>query len=405
MISRCKGWSVKIDMFCEVEKAKPWPANHEYAVLKETIAQAKLADQMGYDCWWEVEHHTWEEGSYSSAPEVMLAAISQQTSRMRLGHGVILTPHKFIHPVRIAERTSTLDLISDGRVEVGFGRSTIPEWRLFGIDPDETREQLEESMRMVPQMWTQDRFCYESKNFNIQDKAIVPKPLQKPHPPMWLAATSQTSFEMAGRLGVGVLGVTLLTPVEAMAGLLQSYRDAIKDCEPVGEFVNEQTAVFTFVHCAETTKKAIENGAAEAAAWYINSIQDFFELRVQRNRQLAEAQRLMEEREAADPAGQGLRRALSSPQKPDVVNPAAELIERLNRGEKISGEEIFEVLGKEDSMIIGDPETVRRKMAHYRDIGVDRLLCFQQVGGLSHNAIMESIRLIGQHVIPYYSPK
>jgi alkanesulfonate monooxygenase SsuD/methylene tetrahydromethanopterin reductase-like flavin-dependent oxidoreductase (luciferase family) len=399
---------MKIDMFCEVEKARPWGPNHEYELLRETLAQAKLADKMGYDCWWEVEHHTWEEGSYSSAPEILLTAISQHTQRMRIGHGVILTPHKFIHPIRIAERTSTLDLLSDGRLEVGFGRSTIPEWRLFGIDPDETREQLEESMRMVPEMWTQDRFTYKSANFEINDRAIIPKPLQKPHPPMWMASTSQNSFEMAGHLGVGVLGVTLLTPLEAMAGLLQSYREAIRTAKPAGKFVNEQTAVFTFVHCADSIDQAIANGAAEAAAWYINTIQDFFELRQQRERQQREIEAKLEKSAPADAAGEGLRTGLANPKAaPGTApqNPAAEIIARLNEGDKISGGEIFDVLGKEDSMVIGDPETIRKKMSHYRDAGVDRLLCFQQVGGLPHSAIMKSIQMIGEEVIPYFSPK
>src|SRR5438876_295686 len=126
-------WTMKIDLFYEVEKADMRGPNAEYQLYKETLAQAELADRAGYDCWWEVEHHGGVEISHSSAPDLILTAISQRTRRMRVGHAVVLTPHRFAHPIRIAERAATLDLLSDGRLELGFGRSTIPEWRLFQI--------------------------------------------------------------------------------------------------------------------------------------------------------------------------------------------------------------------------------------------------------------------------------
>jgi alkanesulfonate monooxygenase SsuD/methylene tetrahydromethanopterin reductase-like flavin-dependent oxidoreductase (luciferase family) len=393
---------MKIDVFCEVEKAKPWGPNHEYQLLKETLAQAEVADRAGFDCWWEVEHHGAVEMSYSSAPEVMLTAISQRTKRIRLGHSAVLAPHNFNHPIRIAERAATIDLISDGRLEMGFARSTIPEWRLFQIDPEETRDQLQEAMRMVPKMWTEDPFSWESERFSIRPTSIIPKPYQKPHPPLWQAASSPESFLMAARNGVGALGVTLLTPLEGMAGLLQSYREAIKDAEPAGSFVNNQTGVFTFVHVAETTQKAIENGAAQAAAWYINTIVRFFELEA--------ALRAMEEaaNQMADPAGQGLVGAIAAEGDTaglEAGQGAMALVHRLAHGEDVSGEEVYEILNQQDSIIIGDPETCKRKMKHYREIGVDRLLCFQQVGRLSHDAIVDSMKLVGQHLVPYFSPK
>ncbi|MBN9494642.1 LLM class flavin-dependent oxidoreductase [bacterium] len=388
---------MKIDVFCEVEKAALEGPGGEHRLLKETLAQAQLADQAGFDCWWEVEHHGAVEMSYSSAPDLMLTAIAARTQRMRVGHSAVLAPHRFSHPIRIAERAATLDLLSDGRLEVGFARSTTPEWRLFQIPPEDTRAQLEETMRMVPRMWTEERFTYESPNFSINNAPIIPKPYQKPHPPMWQASSSPDSFAMAARCGVGALGVTLLTPIEGMAALLQTYRDAIKDAEPAGKFVNNQAGVFTFVHCAETTKKAIENGAAQAAAWYINTMVRFFELE--------QMMRDLEDR-TKDVAGSGLVGQIQSDTPPaEDDGGALRLIGRLAHGEDISGEEAYEILGKQDSIIIGDPETCLKKMKHYRDIGVDRLLCFQQVGGLSHEAIMESIRLVGKHAVPYFSPK
>ena len=397
---------MKIDCFYEIETANVGGPNYQYELLKQTLAQADLAEAAGFDCWWQVEHHGAVGMSYSSAPDVILSAIAQRTRRMRLGHSAVLAPHNFAHPIRIAERAATLDLLSDGRLEMGFARSTIPEWRLFEIDPDDTRNQLERTMRMVPKIWTQEKFSWDDDRFHIKDAPIIPKPLQQPHPPLWQASSSPDSFLMAARNGVGALGVTLLTPLAAMAALLDTYRDGVKDAEPAGSFVNNQTGVFTFVHVAETTKKAIENGAAEAAAWYTNTIVRFFELQEMLK---AMGTRVEEATAAPDVAGRALVGAIDNPNDgptgDDDRDAAINLIGRLARDEEVSGEEVYEVLGKQDSIIIGDPETVRRKMQHYQEIGVDRLLCFQQVGGLSHEAICDSIRLMGAEVIPYFSPK
>jgi alkanesulfonate monooxygenase SsuD/methylene tetrahydromethanopterin reductase-like flavin-dependent oxidoreductase (luciferase family) len=399
---------LKIDVFCEVEKARPWGPGHEYQLMKETLSQAQAADDAGFDCWWQVEHHTAEEMSYSSAPDVMLSAIAQRTKRIRVGHSAVLAPHNFAHPIRIAERAATLDLLSDGRLEMGFARSTIPEWRVFQIPPEDTKAQLKETLRMVPQMWLNERFTYKSNRFEINDRPIIPKPLQKPHPPLWMAAGSPDSFQLAGQNGIGVLGVTIFTPIDAMGELLAMYREAIKTCDPAGAFINNQTGVFTFVHCAETTKKAIENGAAEAAAWYCNTIVEFFELQ-EMMRSVAETGKPS----GPEAAGAGLVAPISAPTAPTAPTPppdpnqvaAMQLVAKLARNEHVSGEEVYEVLNAQDSVIIGDPETCRKKMERYRDIGCDRLLCFQQVGALSHDSILESIRLVGRHLIPQFSPK
>jgi alkanesulfonate monooxygenase SsuD/methylene tetrahydromethanopterin reductase-like flavin-dependent oxidoreductase (luciferase family) len=402
---------VEIDIFCEVEKANLKPGE-EGQLLRETLAQAELADKMGYGCWWEVEHHGAVEMSYSSAPEVILSAIAQRTKRIRIGHAAALAPHNINHPIRIAERAATLDLLSNGRLEMGFARSTVPEWRTFQIDPNDTRRQQIETMQMIPQMWTQERFSWDGKDIKVNDLSVIPKPQQKPHPPMWSMATSEDGFKVAGQAGVGVIGVTLMLPLETMAQLFQTYREALKTADPVGSFVNAQTGVFTFVHCAETMDQAIQNGAAAAMAWYQNAIVKFFELK---ELLLQQEQAVLDSMETAGghggvklDAGAGLIGDI----RPEGVNEQDELTQatlrivgRLARGEEITNEEVYNVLNKQDSVIIGDPPTVRRKMERYRDIGTDRLLCFQQVGGLAHSAVMDSIRLVGEEVIPYLAPK
>jgi alkanesulfonate monooxygenase SsuD/methylene tetrahydromethanopterin reductase-like flavin-dependent oxidoreductase (luciferase family) len=401
---------VEIDIFCEVEKAGLQPGQ-EGQLFRETLAQAELADRMGYGCWWEVEHHGAVEMSYSSAPELMLTAISQRTKRIRIGHSAVLAPHNINHPVRIAERAATLDHLSGGRLEMGFARSTIPEWRTFQIDPDDTRRQQIEAMRMVAQMWTNEKFSWDGEDIKIKDLTVIPKPLQKPHPAMWSTCTSEEGFRSAGELGVGVLGVTLMLPLEAMAQLFQIYREALKSADPVGSFVNAQAGVFTFVHCAETMDQAIQNGAAAACAWYQNAIVKFFELKALLLMQ-EEAIRAAGGTADADAgvklnAGAGLIGDIrpEGVEETDLTQATLAIVGRLARGEEMAPEEVFSVLNKQDSVIIGDPATVRRKMERYRDIGTDRLLCFQQVGGLDHAAVMESIRLVGEEVIPYFSPK
>jgi alkanesulfonate monooxygenase SsuD/methylene tetrahydromethanopterin reductase-like flavin-dependent oxidoreductase (luciferase family) len=384
---------MKLDIFCEVEKAGELDRDSEHRLFEETLAQAELADRMGFGCWWEVEHHCAGEMSYSSAPECMLAAIAQRTRQIRIGHSVVLAP--FSHAIRIAERASTIDHLSNGRLELGFGRSTIPEWRLMGIKPDEAQPITQETMEMVPKMFTQDAFSWKSPRYEINGARVRPRPYQRPHPPLWMSASTEASFKTAARNGVGVLGVTLLTQVESMAAMIASYREGIKTAQPVGSFVNDQTAVFTFVHCAETTSKAVRNGAAEACAWYINTMVRFFELH--------ETMKAMQAGSvpAPDTGGTGFAGRVSS-EAPNKSEAMA-LIGRLGRGEQTSGEEVYEVLGKHDSIIIGDPKSCRKKMERYREIGVDRLMCFQQVGALKHEDIMQSIRLIGENIVPEFS--
>ena len=402
---------MEIDIFCEVEKANLKPGE-EGQLLRETLAQAELADKMGYGCWWEVEHHGAVEMSYSSAPEVILSAIAQRTKRIRIGHAAALAPHNINHPVRVAERAATLDLLSNGRLEMGFARSTVPEWRTFQIDPSDTRRQQIETMRMVPQMWTQERFSWDGEDIKIKDLSVIPKPQQKPHPPMWSMATSEDGFKVAGEAGVGVVGVTLMLPLDTMAQLFQTYRTALKTADPVGSFVNAQTGVFTFVHCAETMDKAIENGAAAAMAWYQNAIVKFFELKELLLQQEQAVLAGLAEAGGHDGVKLDAGAGLIGDIRPEGINEQDELTQatlrivgRLARGEEITNEEVYNVLNKQDSVIIGDPPTVRRKMERYRDIGTDRLLCFQQVGGLAHSAVMDSIRLVGEEVIPYLAPR
>ncbi|WP_437849779.1 LLM class flavin-dependent oxidoreductase [Sorangium sp. So ce363] len=393
---------MKIDLFTEMQSPRPWSEDHEHRVIMNTLEQAKLADRLGYGCWWQVEHHTAEEFSYSSAPEVMLAAISQHTTSIRLGHSSVLSPFRFNHPIRVAERAAMLDHLSGGRLELGLARSTIPEWRTFNIPPDRTRDQMQQAFEMIPKMWTQERFSWKSEDAEINNVPIIPKPYQKPHPPLWQACSSLASFEQAGRNGVGALGVTLWAPPDQVKEWIGIYREAIRRCErPVGAFINNQVGFFTFAHCAETDQQAMENGAASAAAWYTNGSFTFFEAKEHFLRTHAEEQAL-----AKDPAGGGLVGQLLRDRagKTPAETKANAVLARIMQNEEVPNEEVFDALKEQNSLIVGSPETCRQKIKFYQDLGIDRLLSFQQVGRLSHEQVMGSIRQIGKLIPEFDKP-
>jgi alkanesulfonate monooxygenase SsuD/methylene tetrahydromethanopterin reductase-like flavin-dependent oxidoreductase (luciferase family) len=386
---------LKIDMFTEIQDPRPWTEDHEHRRIVQALEQARLADEMGYGCFWLVEHHGGGEFSLSSAPEMMLTAISQHTRRIRLGHSAVLAPFRFNHPIRVAERAAYLDHLSGGRLELGLARSTVPEWRLFNIAADEARDQMQQAFEMIPRMWTEDRFSWKSQYFDIKDLSVIPKPYQRPHPPLWQACSSLSSFEQAGRNGVGALGVTLWAQPSQVRDWIDFYRQAVRSAtQPVGSFVNDQVAFFTFVHCAETDEEAMRNGAATAAAWYTSTAFTFFEAReVFLKTAAEEAARLN------DPAGGGLTgqflreqatRGTAPPNRAQIV------IGRVMQGEAVPDAEVFDTLSAQDSLIVGSPETCRRKMQLFADLGIDRLMCFQQVGSLPHDKVMKSIRLVGE---------
>ena len=363
---------MKIDIFYEIQMPKPWrgPQDQaEYEIYWETMEQIELADRVGFDTVWIVEHHSRIERSHSSAPEVFLGAAAQRTSRIRLGHGVVLIPHPFNHPIRVAERAAVLDILSNGRLEFGTGRSEQYEQQGFLIDPAQSRDMWREALEIIPQMWLNETFSHKGKYLEIPERNILPKPFQKPHPPIWMAATSEESFSLAGELGIGALGLTVLVPLEEFALRIQMYRDAITRSKPVGSFLNNRIGAFTLVHCAETHQGAIDHGFYEALYWWF---------------------------EGALP----LRAALDSGDSNNEVFQKYPILRRfLDSGVNLG------TLDEADMVIGGDPEQVIRKLERYEAAGLDHILCQMQVGSVSHENILKSIELFGQHVIPHFKTR
>jgi alkanesulfonate monooxygenase SsuD/methylene tetrahydromethanopterin reductase-like flavin-dependent oxidoreductase (luciferase family) len=319
-----------------------------------------------------------------------------------VGHAGVLAPFRINGPLRVAERGAMLDVLSNGRFELGLAKTGGKEWETFGCNPETARDELREALQMIPKMWTQPSFSWNSPLFQMPEREVVPRPLQKPHPRLWQTASSPESFRMAGELGIGVLGTTLLSPIDYMKSLLDEYDAGIEACkQPVGHTVNNQKGVFTFVHVAESRKQAIESGAAWSALWYVHFAAVAFavprsvwydQIRAGINPHLA--------RKAAYNS-----RALTGDDPtsleitPDEL-PAIVLLKRLARGEEVSNEEAHEVIEHVDSVIIGDPDVCQRKMEKYRAIGVDRLMCLMQFGRIPHEAVLRSLRLTGERLIP-----
>nr|AYM53880.1 alkanal monooxygenase alpha chain [Kofleria flava] len=395
---------MRLDVFSEMQQPRElWvDSEHEHRLIQETLEQARLADELGYGVWWQVEHHAAGEFSYSSAPECMLTAIAMSTKNLHVGHSSVLAPARFNHPIRIAERAAFIDHLSGGRFQLGLARSTIPEWRTFNINPDSTRGQMQQAFEMIPKMWTQEAVSWESPDFQFKNLNIVPKPYRKPHPPLWQACSSPASFEQAGRNGVGALGVTLWASMEDVAEMIHLYREAIRTkCKPVGEFVNDQVAFFTFVHCADSEQEAMENGAARAAAWYTTGSFTFFEAKDAFVQMASELEVL-----AKDPAGGGLAGQYVRNKDPNAPHSRAQrVLGRIMQGEAVPDQEVWDVLREQDSLIVGTKDQVRKGMKRYEELGIDALMSFQQVGPLTHEKVMKSLRLTGELIPEFCTPK
>jgi alkanesulfonate monooxygenase SsuD/methylene tetrahydromethanopterin reductase-like flavin-dependent oxidoreductase (luciferase family) len=250
---------MQFGLFFELSVPRPFRGDVERRVFENALEQARVADALGFDYLWVVEHHFLEEYSHCSAPEVFLTACAMQTTRIRLGHGAVVCVPQMNHPVRVAERAATLDILSGGRLEVGTARSsTWTELGGFQVDPDQTKKMWDEYVRVLPQMWTRERFAHEGVSFSMPERAIVPKPLQKPHPPLWVTVTSPGTEVDAADRGIGCLGVAAATYAE-QERRTKEYRRRIQLCDPVGA-VNDRVATLNFLYCHPDPRQAATTG-------------------------------------------------------------------------------------------------------------------------------------------------
>jgi alkanesulfonate monooxygenase SsuD/methylene tetrahydromethanopterin reductase-like flavin-dependent oxidoreductase (luciferase family) len=251
---------VRFGIFFELSVPRPFTAANEHQVYLNALEQARLADELGFDSVWCVEHHFLEEYSHCSAPEVMLSAIAAQTSRIRVGHGAVVCVPEMNHPIRVAERCAALDLISGGRLEVGTARSgTWTELGGFRADPDLTKKHWDEYVRVLPKLWADEPFAYEGLSFSMPERSVLPKPLQDPHPPLWVTVTSPGTEVDAADRGIGCLGVAA-AGYDEQERRTREYHRRIQLCDPVSSVVNDQVTTLNFLYCHEDRATALSTG-------------------------------------------------------------------------------------------------------------------------------------------------
>ena len=363
---------MKFGMFYEVQVPRPAPPEAEHQRLREIVDQVVLAEEAGFEHVWFVEHHFLTEWAHSSASEVMLAVLSQHTTKMRLGFGVVLLPVH--HPLHVAVKTATLDVMSGGRVDVGVGRAGNPyQITPFGIDLEDTRGIWEESLRMLPDIWTQEKFSHHGRYFNVPEREVIPKPMQKPHPPLWSACSQEDTFQLAGEMGVGCL-CNVLGQYETVERRIGIYKEALKNANPVGKFVNGQVVASSIGFCDENKQRARERGA-EIAAWNINI----------RLRNYERGWSGFDTSNVPENYRHHVRRVEWDPQMRQGVSPE----EVLSSGR----------------FCVGTPDECIEVIENYERIGADEIMPIFQAGPATDAEVKNSIRLFGKYVIPHFKEK
>src|SRR5436190_7276319 len=235
---------MKIGVFYEHQLPRLWSGVSELTLIQNALEQCALADKLGIDYVWEVEHHFLEEYSHSSAPEVFLAAASQRTERIRLGHGIVQTPPPFNHPARVAERVAMLDLVSGGRADFGTGESSSEaELGGFLIEPAEKREMWEEGLRVALRCLSETPFTgHSGKYVQMPPRNVIPKSRQKPHPPVWVACSRREPIHLAAQKGIGALTFSFIDPEEAQHWVGDYYATLESEGVPIGDAVNASIA-------------------------------------------------------------------------------------------------------------------------------------------------------------------
>lgn len=308
------------------------------------------------------------EYSHSSAPEVLLAFIAARTKRIRLGHAVTLTPYRYNHPIRVAERIATLDILSEGRVSWGSGKSASrTEQGTFEIDPLELDGQWREALEMIPRMWRSDVFEWDGTYFHIPPTAVIPKPVQKPHPPIFVACSRMESVAVAGALGVGSLNF-VAGKDEHLHQKVQTYRRAIATARggPGGHRVNERFC------CTPAT--LVLDDDREASAYGFRGARFFAE---------------------------GLGTYFFSPHR--VGGPLDISRDPLTAAELARAMAARSEDGSRLSAIIGDPVAARESVQRFQAAGVDELILVMQMGTVPQAVVLRSLRTFAEKVMPYFS--
>ena len=355
---------MKFGGFYEHQSPRPWSEESDHTLLKNALEQVELSDRCGYDYVWATEHHFLEEYAHSSAPEVFLAACAARTRNVRIGHGIVQTPPHINHPARIAERIATLDLISDGRVEFGTGAgATETELGGFHVPQAEKKAMQMEGMRTAVRLLVENPFTgFDGKYVNVPPRNLMPKPLQKPHPPLWMACSNRASIIQAAKLGMGALTFSFVSPEEARQWVKDYYHVIENECDPLGYAVNPNFAVAAPFLCDRDGARMAQVGA-ESYGFFIYGLghYSFF----------------------------GEHR----PGHTDIWN------EFKNNPKNFAPPE-----GRIQDCV-GTPEMLRTRLREFEDAGIDQVLCISQAGNVPHQLLCSSIELFSKEVLPEFKDR
>ena len=351
---------MKFGLLYEMQLPRPWTEKSDHQQLKEAIAEIELADLLGYDYIWANEHHFLEEYSHSSAPEVFLGYCARNTKQIRLGHAVVLSPPGYNQPARVAERLSTLDLLSDGRVDFGTGESASRvELEGYGVDPSQKKAMWAECTEQTANMMVMDPYPgFEGQFFSMPARNVIPKPLQKPHPPIWVACSRRETIHAAARAGIGALAFAFVDPEEA-AKWVSEYYAIIKssDCVPIGHTVNANIAMCTGFSVHEDEDEAKRRGA-EGFQYFGYSLGHYYVYGHHRPGETNLWERFKRAQGDMEPVGAG-------------------------RG-------------------VGTPAQILAHLRKFADVGVDQVIFIQQSGKNEHAHICESLQLFADTVMPHF---
>jgi alkanesulfonate monooxygenase SsuD/methylene tetrahydromethanopterin reductase-like flavin-dependent oxidoreductase (luciferase family) len=372
---------MKFGLFYELQLPRPadkdqWNPDDEQRIVQETLEQIEFADKLGYDYVFDVEHHFLEEYCHSSAPEVLLGAVAARTQKIRIGHGIVQMPPNQNHPARIAERIATLDLLSSGRVEFGTGEgATGTELGGFLTDSRNKKDAWEESTRECLRMMTETPYPgYEGEHFSMPERNVIPKPLQKPHPPVWVAASRRETVMLAARLGIGALGFGFETPEEAEERV-ERYYELIREIRrPIGKAINPALVTLGNMMCAPTDEEAMAKGMSGAQFFGFSFGWTHGPVQHGRDNVYREFKRRLEH---------------------------AESLEALTTEPEDEGAKALYRAGQR-GMFMGSPEYIRENVRKYEAANVDMLMFILQCGDRKHEDIMASLELFAKEVMPEF---
>lgn len=326
-------------------------------MVKENLAMMEYADSLGFDSVWLVEHHFSEYGVLPSA-QMMAAAIAQRTKKVRIGTAVVVLP--FNHPIRVAEEVALADILSNGRIEFGVGRGyQRGEFAGFNIPMDESRERFAESLDIILKAWTTERFSYEGKYFRVDDVSVLPKPVQQPHPPIWMAAVSPETYQFVGQHGYSLL---FHPPFTQTAKGIEAYRKGLEE----GGHDPRQVEVGGLVQIyVDKTMEQARRVFEEPCLWYYRTLAEL----------------------VAPPQGQPTSTAYAHYPR---VREAIETV-------------TFDQICQFDGVIVGDPEHCIEKISRLQEAyGITHLLCWTRMGGLDHRKVMQSMELMVSRLFPWF---